>query len=131
MAQPITPQALALLSESGGDVCQACGACCATDASWPRFSLETDEEIARIPEALIAENLGGMRCENDRCLALAGEIGKTTRCTIYDVRPQVCRSCMPGDDACLMARARHKLYDMPLNQSPTLVQEIDVPRDMR
>ena len=121
----------ALLSESGGDVCQACGACCATDASWPRFSLETDEEIARIPEALIAESLSGMRCANDRCLALAGEIGKTTRCTIYDVRPQVCRSCMPGDEACLMARARHKLYDMPQIQSFTIAPEIDVPREMK
>lgn len=130
-ADPAAPALLSDLSESGGDVCQACGACCATDASWPRFSLETDEEIARIPEALVAESLSGMRCENDRCLALAGEIGKTTRCTIYDVRPQVCRSCMPGDDACLMARARHKIYDMPQISSFTIAPEIDVPREMK
>lgn len=134
MAQPDpapAPSPLPDLSESGGDVCQACGACCATDASWPRFSLETDEEIARIPEALVAESLSGMRCENDRCLALAGEIGKTTHCTIYLVRPQVCRSCMPGDDACLMARARHKLYDMPQIPTFTIAPKIDVPREMK
>jgi Fe-S-cluster containining protein len=131
MAQTASAAARDLLADSGGDVCQACGACCATDASWPRFSLETEEEIARIPIALVAESQSGMRCDGDRCLALAGEIGKTTRCTIYEMRPQVCRSCMPGDDACLMARARHRLYDMPLNSSPILADKKDVPRDTR
>ena len=131
MAQTHPIPALATPSESGGDVCQACGACCATDASWPRFTLETDEEIARIPDPLIAESLSGMRCVDNRCLALAGEIGKTTRCSIYDVRPQVCRSCMPGDDACLMARAKHNLYDMPLPNPSSVTPKIDAPRDTK
>ena len=48
-----------------------------------------------------------MRCENDRCLALSGGIGKHVACTIYAVRPEVCRACMPGDPECLMARERH------------------------
>lgn len=114
VAQPLAPpEPTTLPLESGGDVCQACGACCAYDQTWPRFSLETDAEIARIPPALIADNQNGMRCDGERCLALAGEIGTSTRCTIYDARPQVCRSCMPGDDACLLARARFRLYDMP------------------
>ncbi|RVA16071.1 YkgJ family cysteine cluster protein, partial [Mesorhizobium sp. M7D.F.Ca.US.004.03.1.1] len=30
-------------------------------------------------------------------------------CGIYDVRPDVCRACMPGDDDCLMARRAHGL----------------------
>lgn len=111
-AQPHAESLATLPPDSGGDVCQACGACCAFDSSWPRFSLESDEEIARIPAALIAANLAGMRCEGARCLALSGEIGKATRCTIYDVRPQVCRMCMPGDDACRLARTHFALKDV-------------------
>lgn len=101
------------VTDSGGDVCQACGACCAYSRDWPRFSLETDAELDAIPAALVAENQSGMRCDGDRCLALAGTIGELTRCTIYTVRPQVCRSCMPGDDACVMARRHFRLYEMP------------------
>lgn len=86
--------------------CQVCGACCAYSADWPRFSLETEEELDRIPAKFVAPDLGGMRCENDRCMALAGTLGKAVSCAIYAVRPIVCRTCMPGDDECLMARER-------------------------
>lgn len=86
-------------------LCQACGACCAHSREWPRFTLESDAEIERIPAALIDESEAGMRCDGDRCAALRGEIGIATSCGIYDVRPMVCRECVPGDDACSMARA--------------------------
>ena len=86
--------------------CQTCGACCNYSADWPRFSLETDEEIERIPEDYISADLGGMRCEGDRCSALSGTLGVHVGCGIYAVRPIVCRTCMPGDDECLMARQR-------------------------
>ena len=94
-----------------GDVpsCQSCGACCAYSREWPRFTLEDDADLARIPAAFIDDGLGRMRCHGDRCAALSGEIGRTTACTIYAVRPQVCRACLPGDDACRMARARFGL----------------------
>ena len=86
--------------------CQSCGACCAYSHEWPRFTLESDEEIARIPAALVAAGEGGMRCEGERCAALRGEIGKSVSCSVYAVRPIVCRDCLPGDDACEMARAK-------------------------
>jgi len=86
-------------------LCQSCGACCAYSAEWPRFTLEPDEQIDRLPEAFVAT--GGMRCEGDRCLALQGEIGVATACTVYADRPDVCRACMPGDPECLMARTRY------------------------
>jgi uncharacterized protein len=89
--------------------CQSCGACCAYSAEWPRFSLEDDAALARIPEAMVNDQGGGMRCDGDRCTALSGEIGKSTTCTIYAVRPDVCRACMPGDPECVTARARHGL----------------------
>jgi len=66
-------------------------------------------DLARIPRALVAANLSGMRCEGDRCSALAGEVGGATSCTAYDARPHVCRACEPGDEACGMARARFGL----------------------
>jgi Fe-S-cluster containining protein len=50
-----------------------------------------------------------MRCEGDRCSALQGEIGKATACGIYAVRPEVCRTCMPGDAECAMARRKFGL----------------------
>jgi Fe-S-cluster containining protein len=86
--------------------CQTCGACCAFSAEWPRFSLESEAALARIPPGYVDDGLGRMRCEGDRCAALVGEVGISTACAIYTVRPDVCRACEPGDDACRMAR-RH------------------------
>lgn len=85
--------------------CQSCGACCAYSAEWPRFSLESDEEIAAIPEAMIAKDESGMKFENGRCAALTGEVGKHVGCSVYTARPHVCRTCMPGDEECKIARA--------------------------
>ena len=95
----------------GSDVapCQACGACCAYSAEWPRFGLETDATIAAIPSAYVDEARGRMRCVGDRCSALAGEVGIATACRVYAVRADVCRECEPGDAACTMARERFGL----------------------
>ena len=87
--------------------CQRCGACCAYDKNWPRFSLEAEEDIALIPEALVALDKSGMRCVENRCLALSGEVGKQVSCTIYGLRPDVCRTCMPGDPECNTAREHY------------------------
>jgi Fe-S-cluster containining protein len=46
-----------------------------------------------------------MRCDGHRCAALAGKVGTSVACTIYTARPDVCRDCTPGDEACLIARA--------------------------
>jgi Fe-S-cluster containining protein len=89
--------------------CQSCGACCGYSANWPRFTTEDDEALALIPAKYVSERLSGMRCEGDRCAALSGKIGEAVACDIYAVRPEVCRTCMPGDDECNMARRRHGL----------------------
>lgn len=93
--------------------CVTCGACCDYASDWPRFSTETDDELALIPEPLVAENLSGMRCEGSRCMALTGKVTERVSCSIYAVRPVVCRACEIGDDACLMARAHHGLPTLP------------------
>lgn len=89
--------------------CQACGACCSYSAEWPRFSLESDADLERIPRAFVDDARGRMRCVGDCCAALVGEVGVATSCAIYAVRPQVCRACVPGDDACRIARDHFNL----------------------
>lgn len=86
--------------------CRTCGACCAFSRDWPRFTLETDADIERIPAAFVNEASSGMRCNGDRCSALIGDVGISTTCAVYGQRPEVCRACEPGDDACRIAR-RH------------------------
>jgi uncharacterized protein len=71
--------------------------------------MEDDDELDLIPAALVDDSLARMRCIGDRCCALSGEIGVATSCTLYDVRPHVCRSCTAGDDACQMARRKFGL----------------------
>jgi len=91
------------------NLCQTCGACCAYSANWPRFSIEDDAALALIPAQFVNERQSGMRCDGDRCSALSGRVGVETSCTIYAVRPEVCRTCMPGDAECNMARRKRGL----------------------
>ena len=65
--------------------------------NWPRFTTEEDAALDLIPEKFVNERLSGMRCEGDRCSALSGKVGEMTACLIYAMRPEVCRTCMPGD----------------------------------
>lgn len=96
--------------------CQTCGACCSYDASWPRFSTETDEALDRIPPSLVSADLSGMRCEGARCSALTGRVGTFTSCAVYENRPEVCRACVPGGEDCLMAR---RAFRLPAPSAPT------------
>lgn len=71
--------------------------------------MEDESDLDRIPSAFVSADLSGMRCDGNRCSALAGEVGVSTSCTLYDVRPIVCRACEPGDEGCRMARQRFGL----------------------
>jgi Fe-S-cluster containining protein len=93
--------------------CQACGACCSYSANWPRFTIEDDAALDAIPAELVNARQSGMRCDGDRCSALDGRIGVTASCRIYAVRPEVCRTCQPGDAECGMARRRFGLAQLP------------------
>lgn len=101
------------LSALSIDDCRTCGACCAYSADWPRFSLESEEALSRIPEAYVDHDKGRMRCNGNRCVALQGKIGVAATCTVYEARPIVCRDCLPGDEACLIARRHHGLSTAP------------------
>jgi hypothetical protein len=95
--------------DDSGAICQACGACCSFSAEWPRFSLETAADLDRIPLMFVDEAGGHMKCHGVRCAALVGEVGVSTSCSVYAVRPLVCRDCVVGDDACQIARKRFNL----------------------
>ncbi|MGP0095231.1 MAG: YkgJ family cysteine cluster protein [Xanthobacteraceae bacterium] len=97
------------MQDDGSAICRACGACCWFSPEWPRFSLEDDATLDRIPGAFVDDVRGRMRCNGDRCTALVGNVGISTSCAVYAVRPEVCRACLPGDDACQMARRRFNL----------------------
>ena len=94
---------------TGASPCRTCAACCSYSREWPRFTTEADADIARVPSEYIDDGLGRMRCNGDRCSALVGDVGASTSCAVYDVRPEVCRACEPGDDACQMARQKFGL----------------------
>jgi len=91
-------------------LCRSCGACCSFSRDWPRFTTEDDSELERIPRAFVDDSFARMRCDGDRCAALVGEVGISTTCAVYSVRPEVCRACQPGDEACQMARQRFGLW---------------------
>ena len=74
--------------------------------------METDADIDRIPDEFVNGAQSGMRCEADRCSALSGTVGEATSCRIYAMRPDVCRHCVPGDEACRIARAAFQLADL-------------------
>ena len=96
-------------SPEKSSTCQACGACCSFSRHWPRFTTEDDSDLDRIPRAFADHHLGRMQCNGDRCAALVGEVGISTSCAVYNVRPDVCRACQPGDEACQLARHRFGL----------------------
>jgi Fe-S-cluster containining protein len=98
-----------IVANDNSSICQACGACCSYSSNWPRFTTEDDAALDLIPAKFVNDRLSGMRCDGDRCSALTGKIGAATSCGIYAVRPEVCRTCMPGDPECAMARRRHGL----------------------
>jgi Fe-S-cluster containining protein len=64
-----------------------------------RFSLESDADLNRFPCPYVDRSGGRMRCSGNRCVTLVGEVGISTACAIFAVRPHVCRSCVPGDEA--------------------------------
>lgn len=95
-------------------LCQSCGACCSYSRNWPRFTIEDDSALDAIPEKFVNERLSGMRCDGERCSALIGIVGENTACGIYELRPEVCRTCMPGDSECQMARRKFGLAHLVL-----------------
>jgi len=77
--------------------CISCGACCAfyrCSFYWAEADCAADGTVPfEMTEKLNDFRLmmRGMSGLTPRCIALLGEIGKSVRCSIYDLRSSVCR----------------------------------------
>jgi hypothetical protein len=75
--------------------------------SWPAFI--GDRDGAGIPEELIDFEHARMLCHGNRCSALEGTPGHRAQCSVYAVRPLVCREFQAGSDDCIMVRRSFNL----------------------
>ncbi|MBP7451963.1 MAG: YkgJ family cysteine cluster protein [Ottowia sp.] len=94
--------------------CQRCGACCAS-LRVDFAARELSSQGGCVPDGL-AVSVTGHTCrlrgtdhQPPRCAALTGRVGERVACGIYEWRPSPCREFEPGSDACLRARARHRV----------------------
>lgn len=97
------------------DVCQQCGACCATFRVSFYFG-ETDQVPGGTVPADLVEPISpfhvAMRGTNHpqpHCQQLSGTVGQAVGCQIYPLRSSTCREVQPGDEHCHKARAHHGL----------------------
>lgn len=79
--------------------CKGCGACCLNkDNKWIEVTL-TDS--VRIPKEFLQsgdiELFAMKQTENGRCVCL----DKDNNCSIYDIRPTICRTVQKSDSICL------------------------------
>ena len=47
-----------------------------------------------------------MKTEDNRCIALEGEIGTSVKCSVYNCRPTACRKFEVGSELCKEARRK-------------------------
>jgi Fe-S-cluster containining protein len=94
------------------ELCQQCGACCATY----RVAFAADETDSdpggRVPAGLTEPFdrylvcMRGTAGEPVRCAALGGKVGDAVKCNIYEWRPGPCHELLAGGDGCNRARIR-------------------------
>jgi len=97
--------------------CTRCGACCCnTDENRREGFVDYVEVFAhdalrRRPDLIAKLAVRNERRQvhlrltsDHRCVALAGELGRSVHCGIYELRPTVCRRVQAGSDECLRAR---------------------------
>lgn len=94
------------------DICMSCGACCA--AFRVSFYWAEGESLGIPEEMTVKVNdfytcMKGTESKPVKCIALAGEVGQSVACQIYDRRSSTCQSVQVGDAQCLKARHYHQL----------------------
>jgi Fe-S-cluster containining protein len=104
--------------------CVPCGACCALYRVTFHWREADDSTPGGIPVEVTRKFnehrliLRGTNGDHPRCVALAGEIGISAFCSIYDRRPTPCRefavSYADGqpDERCARARLAHGLLPL-------------------
>ena len=85
--------------------CEGCGLCCCNDhdTKWIEVSAE---DANRIPIEFLQRGditpFAMKQTANGRCVCL----DDLNRCSIYPLRPTICREVMPGDDLCVVSIKR-------------------------
>ena len=107
--------------------CQSCGACCCNtprnvEAKFSDY-IEVDkserlyQEERELLKKLGTRNKDGvfhlkLIGEEQRCIALEGDLGIEVTCGIYKYRPGGCKRVEAGDDECLKARRNHDINEI-------------------
>src|SRR5262245_61256030 len=88
--------------------CRVCGACCFSESG--RHARVTGDDYARLGDAaeelvVFIENRAFMRIDRTngigRCAALSFDaVSRTFSCSVYELRPAVCRELERGSGAC-------------------------------
>lgn len=97
--------------------CVRCGACCCNTASNKAegyidyVEVFPNDVLRRRPDILgplavrnVARQVHLKLTPEGRCVALAGVVGQSVHCSIYELRPTVCRRVQAGSEECLSAR---------------------------
>lgn len=96
--------------------CQKCGACCSFRKGGTCIAVEVDPlevgglELLHSGATMIHNNRPILAFTADEAAGMAscpfftGTTGEQCACSIYDVRPGVCRVFVPGDSRCLKMR---------------------------
>ena len=85
--------------------CKTCGACCCFKWSWPIFKRDRTDATG-IPQEMQRFDYPLMKTENNRCVALEGEVGTSVKCSVYNDRPDACRKFEVGSELCNEARRK-------------------------
>ena len=105
----------------GLNPCITCGACCAFFRASFYWGETTDGKPDGVPSEMTVQvtphrvAMKGTTTPSPRCIALHGEIGVNTLCTIHPIRSTVCRAFPPSwednvhNPDCDRARAAHGL----------------------
>jgi Fe-S-cluster containining protein len=103
--------------------CLHCGACCAYETQWVEVTLE---DAKRLPETHVEPGkeekwaLYGLKTPpfamktigyEERCTALFGRIGREVTCSVYENRPERCRTFERGSQECIWFLGFHHITE--------------------
>ena len=96
--------------------CRTCGACCYGDEMWIHVMAVDDDRLGddKVRHLTVLTQHGrgyfarSMKMEGGRCVAYRDQLpdGAGCGCSIYEVRPDICREFAAGTPDCLAARKR-------------------------
>ena len=108
-------------SAADSDTSMRYGACC---ANYRLALCWAQGETLGIPEDMTVKVndfytcMKGTETKPVRCIALAGEVGNSVACQIYDKRSSTCQSVQVGDEQCIKARHHYGLSNDIFSQVP-------------